>query len=453
MMSSTVTTENAGAGVSTATTDADATAGGLNADQFRRLADYGHREQVHARQVLYAPGDRTYDLYLMESATVDVVCDATTAEPEHIVYTRGPGDFTGELSMLTGQTVFLTARVRKPGTVVRIPAARFREILGREVDIADLLVDAFTGRRRAIIESASSVMEIIGFPDCAENRALRTFAARLRLPHTSVDASTESGQQVMTTYDVTSNDLPVAVVSRRVLPRATPHDVAAAIGLAYEATGHDVDLVVVGAGPAGLAAAVYAASEGLVTAVLDASGAGGQAATSSRIENYLGFPRGVSGDELTQLALVQAQKFGAQFYAPCDALELDLSDPDAPTVKLADGTQVRGRAAIVATGAHYRRLDVPRLDEFERLGHVRYSATELDVRDCASLPVTVVGGRTPPARRHCSSRRGAPVWTSWCVATVSRPQCRPTSPDASRRTRWSGCGEGPRSSGSPATAP
>jgi thioredoxin reductase (NADPH) len=394
MSTSTSTTGSIGAAVSPTPTDADAdaTAGGLSADQFRRLAEYGHREQVHAGQVLYAPGDRAYDLYLMESATVDVVCDATTAEPERVVYTRGPGDFTGELSMLTGQTVFLTARVRKPGTVARIPAGELREILGREDDIADLLVDAFTRRRRAIIESASSVIEIIGFADCAENRALRTFAARLRLPTTSVDASTESGEAVMTMYDITSDDLPVAVVSRQVLRRATPHDVAAATGLAYEATGHDVDLVVIGAGPAGLAAAVYAASEGLVTAVLDASGAGGQAATSSRIENYLGFPRGVSGDELTQLALVQAQKFGAQFYAPCDALGLDLSDPDAPTVELADGTQVRGRAAIVATGAHYRRLDVPRLEEFERLGHVRYSATELDVRDCASHPVTVVGG-------------------------------------------------------------
>ncbi|MFC7649390.1 hypothetical protein [Streptosporangium lutulentum] len=130
------------------------------------------------------------------------------------------------------------------------------------------------------------------------------------------------------------------------LRRATPHDLAEAVGFTYEAAGHDVDLVVGDAGPAGLAAAVYAASEGLVTAVFDAAGAGGQAATSSRIENYLGFPRGVSCDDLTQLALVQAQKFGAQLYTPCDAIGLDLSSTSGPTVILGDGTQLRARAAI-----------------------------------------------------------------------------------------------------------
>ena len=184
----------------------------------------------------------------------------------------------------------------------------------------------------------------------------------------------------------------MAVVSERVLRRATPRDLAEAIGFTYDAAGHDVDLVVVGAGPAGLAAAVYAASEGLVTVLFDAVGAGGQAATSSRIENYLGFPRGVSGEELTRLALVQAQKFGAQLYTPCDVTGIDLTAAAGPTVTLGDGTELRARAAILATGARYRRLDVARRDEFERLGQIRYSATELDVRDCESQPVTVVGG-------------------------------------------------------------
>lgn len=365
---------------------------GLSAEQCRRLASYGGREEVRAGQVLYRTGDRSYDLFLLESATVDIVRDATVTEPELVVYTRQAGDFTGELSLLTGQTVFLTARVREPGAVVRIRADRFRAVLSEQVDIADVLVDAFAARRRILMESARNVLEIIGSLDCAHHRALRTFAARLQLAHNGVDAGSIAGQALMSAYGVTTADLPVAVVSERVLCRATPRDLAEAIGFTYDASGHDVDLVVVGAGPAGLAAAVYAASEGLVTVLFDAAGAGGQAATSSRIENYLGFPRGVSGEELTRLALVQAQKFGAQLYTPCDVTGIDLTGEAGPTVTLADGTELRARAAILATGARYRRLDVARRDEFERLGQIRYSATELDVRDCESQPVTVVGG-------------------------------------------------------------
>jgi thioredoxin reductase (NADPH) len=151
-----------------------------------------------------------------------------------------------------------------------------------------------------------------------------------------------------------------------------------------------VDVVVIGAGPAGLAAAVYAASEGLVTALFDSTGAGGQAATSSRIENYLGFPGGVSGEDLAQSAALQAFKFGAQLYTPCEVVGLRSSD--AAIVTLRDGTELRARAAIVATGARYRRLDVPRRDHFERRAEIRYSATELDARDCGAQPATVVGG-------------------------------------------------------------
>lgn len=364
----------------------------LTPEQFRRLTTYGEQEAVEAGQVLYRTGDRHYDLFLVESATVDVIRDANLADQEHVIYTRGAGDFTGELSMLTGQTVFLTARIRKPGVVIRIPADRFREVLREQVDIADVLVDAFAIRRQIILEAAGTVLEIIGASNCAENRALRTFAARLQLPHSAVDSDSIAGQAQMLAYGVTTSDLPAAVVSENLLRRVTPHDLAAAIGLTYRDGGHDVDLAVIGAGPAGLAAAVYAASEGLVTVLLDAAGAGGQAATSSRIENYLGFPHGVSGEELTRLALVQAQKFGAQLYTPCESIGIDLSRPAGPTLTLGDGSQVRARAVILATGARYRRLEVARRDEFERLGYIRYSATELDVRDCESQPVTIVGG-------------------------------------------------------------
>ncbi|MET1005539.1 MAG: cyclic nucleotide-binding domain-containing protein, partial [Propionibacteriaceae bacterium] len=217
--------------------EASAVVPGLSPEQFRRLAAYGDREQVQRGQVLYGTGDRHYDLFLVESAAIDVICDATTTEPERVVYTRWSGDFTGELSMLTGQTVFLTARVREPGVVVHIHADRLRKVLSEEVDIADVLVDAFTLRRQIILESASSVLEIIGVSDCAKHRALRTYAARLQLAHTAVDADTLPGMTIMASRGLGQADLPAAVVSERVLRRATPRDIADAVGLSYEANG------------------------------------------------------------------------------------------------------------------------------------------------------------------------------------------------------------------------
>ncbi|MGW9630096.1 FAD-dependent oxidoreductase [Agromyces sp. NPDC055520] len=364
----------------------------LDPDQLARLAEYGYREQVRPGQVLSRTGDRRYDLFLVESGSIDVICDANSVRPERTISTRGAGDFTGELGMLTGQLVFLTLRVQEPGVVVRIGQDGFRAAMNEQADIADVLLAAFGQRRRVILDMVSSVAEIVGAFDCADNRALRTYAARQQLPHTAVDADSIAGQALLSAHGLTTADLPVVLVADQVLRRATPHDLAGAVGFTYAPGGNDVDLVVIGAGPAGLAAAVYAASEGLVTVLFDTIGAGGQAATSSRIENYLGFPRGVSGDELAQSASMQALKFGAQLYTPCEVVGLSPSGPAESTVTLRDGAQLRARAAIIATGAHYRRLNVPRRDHFERLGQIRYSATELDARDCRSQPVTVVGG-------------------------------------------------------------
>lgn len=365
----------------------------LTLDQFDRLAAYGAREHVRPGQILSRSGDRHYDLFLVETGAVEVVCDSDT-NFERVISARSAGDFTGELGMLTGQSVFLTLRVTEPGMVVRIDALGFRTALSEHADLADIVINAYSRRRRSILERVSSVAQIVGISDCSDHRDLRTFAARQQLAHTAVDADSIAGQALMAHQKLTVFDLPVAVVSGRVLKRATPHDLADAVGLAYSPADHDVDLVVVGAGPAGLAAAVYAASEGLITAIFDVTGAGGQAATSSKIDNYLGFPHGVSGGELADSAALQALKFGAQLYTPCQVVRISTSTTDAPepTVTLFDGTVIRARAAIIATGAHYRRLGVARRDHFERRTQIRYSATELDARDCRSQPVTVVGG-------------------------------------------------------------
>jgi thioredoxin reductase (NADPH) len=382
----------------------------LDDQQFQRLAAAGAEEHAEAGRELYSTGDDSYDLFLLVSATVDIVREATTLEPERRVYQGRPGDFLGELSLLTGQHVYLTARVVDAGTVVRINAATLRQVLAEEVDIADALIAAFRARRDTIRAAAGNALEIVGHPGDAPARELRTYVTQLLLPHAWFDATSVSGRALMRQAELREVDLPAATVTGRILRNATPGALAETLGLTYRTGGQPTDLVVVGGGPAGLAAAVYAASEGLATVLLDSSGIGGQAAKSARIENYLGFPQGVSGEDLTRLAMVQALKFGVRIFSPCAAGGLDLSDERRPAVLLADGSRIEARAVIAATGARYRRLEIPHWDRFERGGCIRYAASELDVRGYENQSVTVVGGANSAGQAALSlAARGASV--------------------------------------------
>ncbi|MEV6304568.1 FAD-dependent oxidoreductase [Actinoplanes sp. NPDC051861] len=378
----------------------------LDDEQFRRLAAYGEPERAESGRRLYVTGDDTYDLFLLRSATVDIVREATTIEPERRVYQGHPGDFLGELSLLTGQHVYLTARVVGAGTVIRVGAEGLRRVLAEQVDIADVLIAAFRARRDTIRAAAGNALEIVGRPGDAAARELRTYVSQLLLPHAWLDAGAVPGAALMRSAAIAEPDLPAAVINGSVLRRATPGALAEALGLTYRAGDRPADLVVVGGGPAGLAAAVYAASEGLVTVLLDRSGIGGQAAKSARIENYLGFPQGVSGEALTRLAMIQALKFGVRIFSPCAVTGLDLSDPRRPAVVLADGSRVVSRAVIAATGAQYRRLDIARWAAFERAGCIRYAAGELDVRGYEGQPVTVLGGANSAGQAALSLAAG-----------------------------------------------
>ncbi|MFC4588958.1 FAD-dependent oxidoreductase [Sphaerisporangium corydalis] len=382
----------------------------LDDEQFRRLASYGDVEPAEPGQELYAPGDDSYDLFLLRSATVDIVREATALKPEHRVYEGGPGDFLGELSLLTGQHVYLTARVVTAGTVVRVGAAMLRRVLAEQVDIADVLIEAFLVRRDTIRAAAGNALEIVGRAGDAAALDLRTYVTQLLLPHVWLDATAGSGPALMRSAGIGEADLPAAVITGSVLRNVTPGAVADALGLSYRSDGRPADLVVVGSGPAGLASAVYAASEGLVTVLLDRSGIGGQAAKSARIENYLGFPQGVSGENLTRLAMIQALRFGVRIFSPCAVTGLDASDEHRPAVLLADGSRIESRAVIAATGAHYRRLGIPRWATFEKAGCIRYSATDLEVRGYEDQPVAVVGGANSGGQAALSlAARGASV--------------------------------------------
>ncbi|GAA3316139.1 FAD-dependent oxidoreductase [Arthrobacter ramosus] len=364
----------------------------LSAEQIRRLRSYAVVQDVAVGDTVFRAGDETYDLIVIERGTVDLIRGATHDAPEEVVVSHGPGRFIGELGLLTGQSVYLTGLVVQAGRIHRIPQTQFRRLMAEDAELSDILLLAFLARRELLRNNAAArVIEIVGSRLSASSLELRTFAARLRLTHLWFEADSVAGQALMRAAAVEAGDLPVVITPDKVMRRATAEVMAHELGLSYRrAVDQKVDLAVIGAGPAGLAAAVYGASEGLATVLLDMVGPGGQAAASSRIENYLGFPTGISGTDLTGKAIVQALKFGAQLSAPCGVTALDV-DTGMIRLSLTDGTSVESRAVIIATGARYRSLPLTHWEKFQGAG-IYYAATELEAKWCAGQPVTVVGG-------------------------------------------------------------
>jgi thioredoxin reductase (NADPH) len=382
----------------------------LSDAQMERMRALAEIEEVSAGDVLYAASDLTYDFVFVESGEVEIVRGATPGSPEQVIVPHGAGRFLGELNMLTGQAVYLTARVSKDGQVRRVSPERFRRLMSEDAELSDVILRAFMARREILLtgEGARSV-QVLGSRTSAEALALRTWAARQQLPHMWIEVESPEGDELLSALDASIQDLPVVVTPTAVLRQATPGILSENLGLSYRAVkGRLLDLVVVGGGPAGLAAAVYGASEGLDTVVLDEEAAGGQAAASSRIENYLGFPSGLAGAELASLAIIQAEKFGARITSPCRAVSLQVVDGQL-VVMLDDGTEVPTRAVIVSSGAHYRTLGIDRWSEFEGAG-IHYSATDLEARACSGANVAVVGGANSAGQASLSlASRGCNV--------------------------------------------
>jgi thioredoxin reductase (NADPH) len=356
------------------------------------MTAYGVAQPVQMGDIVFHPGDVDYDLILVESGWIEIVSPAAGEEPESVVARYGPGGFLGELNFLTGQTAYLVARVTEAGRIHRITRQQFRRLMATEPDLSDILLRTFLARRDLLRDGpAARAIAILGSELSGDSLALRTFAARQRLAHLWLDADSAAGRALAASAQITAADLPAVITGHQVLRRATTEQMAQALGLAYRYTGtKPVDLTVIGSGPAGLGAAVYGASEGLDTVVLDAVGVGGQAAASSRIENYLGFPSGLSGQELTQRAALQAMKFGAQLSSPCRVVDLDTGGAHL-SVMLSDGTTIESRAVLITTGVRYNTLPLERWIDFEGAG-IYYAATELEARACRTEPVTVIGG-------------------------------------------------------------
>ncbi len=364
----------------------------LSDEQWSRLKTYGNEQLTEAGDILFRAGEAIADMILVESGGIEILRPAGSDADEAVVAGYGSRQFSGELNLLTGQSTYLNARVSAPGALYRVGPASFRRLMDEDPELSDIILRALLARRENLrANAAASSIVIVGHDLSAPAMALRTYAGRQRQPHTWVVADTQAGETLTRAVDAAPDDFPLVITATTVLRRATPALLAEHLGLAYQHVhGRTLDLVVIGAGPAGLAAAVYGASEGLQTLVLDSVAAGGQAAASSRIENYLGFTSGISGADLTARAAVQAQKFGARIASPCEVAELSAYG-DTLRVVLKDGTEIDSRAAVIATGASYRSLPLPRWSEFEGAG-IYYAATELEARTCGPHPVAVIGG-------------------------------------------------------------
>jgi thioredoxin reductase (NADPH) len=362
----------------------------LSEAEMAALGQLGVRRAVAAGEYLYREGDPSYDFYVVLAGSVEIVVHS---EGNERVIARHPaGRFLGELNLLTGQRVFVSARVAEPGEVLAVPRDALRRLIATDPSLSDKILAAFLARRAILMSGASSAIRVIGSRFSPDSGRLREFLARSRIPHEWLDPDTDSEvERLLRELDIAPQDLPVVIVTGKALRRPTPDVLADYLGLTVgKLPDRCFDLIVVGAGPAGLAAAMYGASEGLHTLVLEMVAVGGQAGSSSRIENYLGFPTGISGGDLTQRATAQAQKFGASLSSPRAVVSLR-EEASHFMLRLSDGTDIPGRAVIVATGARYRKLDAVGLEQFESRG-VYYAATELEARTCAGSAVVVAGG-------------------------------------------------------------
>jgi thioredoxin reductase (NADPH) len=370
---------------------ADAAEVHLDERQLLRAAEYANCEEVRPGDILYRVGDDSVDLFLCGTATLEAIIPSDGNGDGHLFMTHGPGQFAGELNLLTGQRRGLTVRVKAGGTIYRVGPEAFRRLMAQETELSDLLLRAVLARRRLMRQKTEQTMQIVGDLESAAGLALRTFLDRQGVPHRWLDSASAQGAEMMRSSGLTKADLPAVLSSHEVTARVTPGALSQQLNLTYRRTGRgSADLTVVGAGPAGLAAAVYGASEGLETVLLDGVAVGGQAATSARIENYLGFPFGLSGADLTARAAVQALKFGVHLASPCGVVGLS-SESRSHVLTLVDGTRIETRAVIVATGAEYRALPLDRWAELTGNG-IYYAATDLEAQAVAGRPVVVVGG-------------------------------------------------------------
>ncbi len=363
----------------------------LSAAELADMATFATELGTEAGQLLFQAGEASYDLFVVLEGEVQVV--RSGGADEAVVAEFGPGAFVGELTLLTGQRRFLTCRVSRAGRVLVIAQAEFRRLMSVRPALAETIFNALLARREYLRSGeGAQAIRIVGSRYSPEAMSLRSFAEHSHLVHAWIDVEdAEDPDVLLEPMGLRTQDIPAVITATDTLRRPSTAAFAEHLGLTFQPVPDYVfDLVVVGSGPAGLAAAVYGASEGLRTVSLDAVAIGGQAGASSRIENYAGFPNGISGEELTGRTAVQAMRLGARLNSPCEVVGLH-SQGSFQVVVLRDGSEIPARAVIVASGARYQRLEVENLERFEGAG-VYYAATDIEARVCDGMPVLVIGG-------------------------------------------------------------
>ena len=379
----------------------------MSASQLVTLAALGEERTAEVGDVLYGVGDRSYSFIAILEGEAAIL-DAAGNE----IVRHGASGFLGELSLLSGQTVFVTAIVTEPMRYIAVDRDAMRSLLYEDGPLSDIVLAAFIARREALQRVQGIGLEIVGPHSSNATMRMIEFARANRLPFTWRDperADDRAAAALVVGLDDTSLPL-VRLPGGAEFHGASPGQVSRALGIGRElAAREEVDLVVVGAGPAGLGAAVYGASEGLDTLVVESAGLGGQAGSSRRIENYLGFPAGITGNELTSRAVTQARKFDARLATPYRAVALEPGD-GRHVLRLEEDHEIAARAVVIATGAQYRRLPVDDLDQYEGVS-VFYAAGPPEAQICGAERVAVVGGGNSAGQAAVWLARGGALVT------------------------------------------
>jgi len=359
----------------------------LTPEQLARVAGFARERTLSDGERLWEEGDRNRPLFVVVQGEVAILSGR-----DHLVTVHRPGEFTGDVDLLSGRPVVVRGRARGATRVLELPSARLRELVQTDPGLSEVFLRAFILRRLALMAQGQGSVVLIGSRHSAGTLDLQEFLTRNSQPYAYLDVDQDPEvQKTLDSFGVGVGDVPVLICrGERVLKKPTIEEAADCLGLNRVNEEVVRDLVVIGAGPAGLAAAVYAASEGLDVLVLEASAPGGQAGSSSRIENYLGFPTGISGQALAGRALVQAEKFGAELVVGRTASRLNC-ERRPYRVDVGSGVAVQARAVIIATGVQYRKPALPDLARFEGLG-VYYAATQVEAKLCHGEDVIVVGG-------------------------------------------------------------
>jgi thioredoxin reductase (NADPH) len=359
--------------------------------QIDRIRPFGKLRHVEAGKILFEPGDVTAPFFVLLSGGLDIV--QPTPSGERLIVTHRAGGFTGEMTLISGRGALARGRVTEPGEFLELSPEELRTLVARDAELSGLLMRAFILRRVLLISTSQGNVILLGSRHSAKTLHLREFLTRNGHPHTYIDLDTDAGaQELLDQFAVTPAAIPVVICNgQTVLRSPSIQELADCLGLNPNITGTEVrDLVIVGAGPSGLAAAVYGASEGLDVLVIESESPGGQAGSSSRIENYLGFPAGISGQELAGRAAAQAQKFGAKMLIANSVTRLNCERHPYEVI-VDDGRGIRARTVVIASGARYNKPKIENLTKFESLG-VYYGATFIEAQLCGKEDVIVVGG-------------------------------------------------------------